>query len=380
MQRKPLRKSLELILTLLDPDQFEAITLNDPIWIEENLETIEKLILVQGVGPYLFISGSKESSANTSLYGWLEKLYAANLSRIERMHSELHDVLLQASRIGIAVMPLKGSLLTTRYYPPGIRPMADIDLLVEPVQFPRLRTVLEELGYQLIKSKTFYSNNYTFLKQENKQVVARDTEHPDNPRPIEVHTQLLMHMLGRSGEIDLTEIMWKDSFQIDIFNQKAISPTLEALYTHLALHAAGHLFTQTGRIMQLLDLALISDNVNAKLIFEYADRIFVPLKLASRLFPSRLSLEDFSPLKDLVDPRIKNWSSRVPIDDRCGLMTNIQGPERRRVQQMINRWKPLPWRLIFTYGSIPLTRAYIKYLLSFLGRSHRLFERNLPKG
>src|SRR5690349_18102423 len=56
-----------------------------------------------------------------------------------------------AARAGIAVAPLKGSLLATGYYAePGLRPMNDLDLLVRPADEPRMLELLAGLGYRQI--------------------------------------------------------------------------------------------------------------------------------------------------------------------------------------------------------------------------------------
>jgi hypothetical protein len=378
MQRKIIRKCFEQILSFLNLDWTENCYLNNQIWLNENLDILKKVIVAQGVGPYLYkilMINDSICSSQAELFSWLKRLYEMNAIRIQTLHAELESILIQANRIGIPVMPMKGSLLTSLFYtPPAIRPMADIDLLIKPDDFPGIKSILEEAGYELIKSETSYANHHKFLKPNNEKVVARDLEHPDNPRPVEIHTELRRPFFGNSGEVDLTALIWKDSNEIRLFNHIAISPTRESLFTYLAAHASGHFFIQSGRILHWLDLAFIFNEIDHITPTHIPERIYFPLKLASRAFPYKFANTDFSQLEDKIDQRFKKWTTQIPLDDRCGLSINIHGPQKNKLHQRFIRWKPLPWRLLLTYGSIPLISAYFQYLNSFLGRTNRLFK------
>jgi hypothetical protein len=110
-------------------------------------------------------------------------------------------------------------------------------------------------------------------------------------------------------------------------------------------------FTQSGRIMHWMDLAFLSREISNLMPVNFPERIYVPAKLANRSFPSMFNFDGFYSLERIVDPRIKKWSKRVPLDDRCGLMISTKGPQDNRLLQMLNRWRPVPWSVYLWFYS-----------------------------
>jgi hypothetical protein len=378
-----INKYLQQILLWLNPETTDNPNKNNPTWVEENLDMVKRVILMHGVGPYLFHFASEDQPHNPVpeiLIGWLERLYEMNEKRIQRIHEGLHCVLRLANSNGIEVMPLKGALLTTCFYnPPYIRPMADIDLLIKPEDLKGFRSILDSIGYQPIKSESYYSNHYKFVKPDNVNIADPDTEHSDNPIPIEVHIELRRSYLGKSGEVDLTDLIWRDSSNVNIYNQKAAAPTENALLIYLATHATRHFLTQSGRILHWLDLINMSAWIIQIDVPVYIDWVYIPLKLASRAFPSKVDDIGLSEMENTVDPRILQWCARVPLDARCGLMTRTNNPQDKKMQSRFARWKPATWRLVLAFGHIPTTHAYLKYANAMLGQLPRLFLKGKPQ-
>lgn len=78
----------------------------------------------------------------------LDSAYWLSHFRNKTLLAELGRVLDAAAARGIAVVPLKGAILAPHYYPaPALRPMSDLDLLVQPDDIKGLASVLRDLGY-----------------------------------------------------------------------------------------------------------------------------------------------------------------------------------------------------------------------------------------
>lgn len=99
-------------------------TWKDSTWFDFKIA-----LAAQGLGLYLYHCINQMEyflSLPQHFAAWIVNQSRLNKVRIERIHSMIHTILRETSRIGIKVMPLKGSLLTTHHYPqPEIRPMAD---------------------------------------------------------------------------------------------------------------------------------------------------------------------------------------------------------------------------------------------------------------
>lgn len=109
-----------------------------------------------GVAPLLWERLKAISVAATpSALERLHESYLHNALRNTAALDELSPVLASLKREEIPVIVLKGAhLASTVYGNPALRPMADIDLLVPPINLPRIKTMLFELGYCWIASSS----------------------------------------------------------------------------------------------------------------------------------------------------------------------------------------------------------------------------------
>jgi hypothetical protein len=188
-------------------------------------------------------------------------------------------------------MPLKGSLLNARYYAaPGLRPMNDLDLLVRPIDGPRMRQVLASLGYRQIDQNW---KHVTFARPgATGPIVAWDGEHPANPRAIDIHTRLSEQYWGMS--YDATEIAWHDSDSGPLLGTYAHVLQPAALLNHILLHASTNALARQLRQVQLHDIALVAQQVDDagwdRIVREARARreerlVWPPLVLTHRFWP-----------------------------------------------------------------------------------------------
>ena len=220
---------------------------------------LRRVIAAHGLGPYLAAApGLAGLRANLppEEVAWLEEQLAANRARLGRLHHELAAALAEMARAGIRTMPLKGAILTTRPGPGrDLRPMSDLDLLVRPGDRAAATAALVRLGY-LRRSEPHRRPTHDVFEHATGEIVrSYDFEHPDNPRRIDLHTEVRRHLWVWTDDDDLTEFLWASATDGTVLGQPAAVPSDEALLAHLAIHATCDLLVGRGRLVQWLDLA-----------------------------------------------------------------------------------------------------------------------------
>jgi len=243
---------------------------------------------VHGIGPRLAAILGGASWVPPEIAAWIEAEAELNRQRVGRLCSEGAEILRVAASGGVLVLPLKGLALSAHLPMPeiGRRPMADLDLLVCPGAAAELHDVLIELGYRRASTKAKHDE---YLPKTGRRVATREHEHPKNPRPVDVHV--------RCGEdfartrVDLTEAIWSSAKPSTICGVKVPVPGIQAVWSHLLLHAAWQWWFGGGRMIQLIDLVellpLIPDPAAA--LGEIDPRIaLLALSPTERLFPGRL--------------------------------------------------------------------------------------------
>jgi len=345
-------------------------------WDRATWQAAELAILMQGIGPYLH-----HTLPSTPIYGALpadfcQRLahsYHLNEARIERLFQDLVAILDAADRAGLALMPFKGPLLATGYYhSPALRPMADLDLLVRPADLPVLVSLLHDLGYRPEADTMPQSSVHTFSRPENRAIVSRRDDHPDNPRPVEVHVRLKKYIWDIYHLDDLADYLWAESEPGELLGVRTWLPAPARFLTYLAVHAMIHHLLHLGRLIHLLDLAYVAPTVR-RLDTHNARWTYPVLCLSGRVLPGRLEGVDLSGLALHLPPRLRRWAETVPLDGRCGLNVDSRPPhEVGRWETRWARWHPTPSRLALAYGDTPLALAYGRHLLTILRRLFRV--------
>lgn len=344
-------------------------------WTAADWALAPQAALYQGIAPYLFARRLPDAPPGVpaAFAGWLAAEYAMNARRLARLHAELQAILAAAARLGIPVAPLKGALLSTQVYPhPALRPMADLDLLIQPADFTGLAQVLARLGYRRQPAKTPYDSQVRFVDPGGGRVVSRTGEHPDNPRPVEVHTHLRRTPWRDLGGAEFTRRLWQGARPGALLGEPALLLDPHHLLQHLALHAGQHfLVDSAGRLIQWLDLALLARQLPH--LTPLADEpLAAPhLHLARRALPHHfhgLTLPEFS----RTPRRLLAWSQSVPLDERCGLVSGLAPEDRPALAHAWRRWSPQAARLALEYGDVPLPLAALRHLGVTLAYARRL--------
>ena len=279
---------LELVTWLDQPEPDQAPE-TFRRWDDITWRTTQRVVFMQGIGPYLHdkLSASKMYGAlPASFRDYLAQEYAMNVERLKRLHAELEAILRAANQARIEVMPLKGSLLTTHYYSkPAVRPMSDLDLLIHEQDRSSMANILNQLGYVCYSPLIGFAHHESYLLP-GSQVVKRGGEHPDNPRPVEIHVSAKRVLWADILTPDLTAELWEGAKPVDILGQRVWLPREGPMFAYLALHSLTHFLHQTGRMLHWLDLAYFAASVPDIDRLPDPNLVYPPVTLAARAMPS----------------------------------------------------------------------------------------------
>jgi hypothetical protein len=291
----------------------------------------------------------------------LEEHHALTAARARRVLDDLDRILEMAAEADVAVMPLKGSLLTgLGYLDPALRPMADLDLLIRDADRDRMLAAMRRLGYR--SAPGFRNPGRDELQDPGGgQVVAWDTEHPDNPCPVELLRRVDKRPWGGRLAYDLTELLWADAEPVTIGGRPAWRPSDRALLIHLAAHATMSLVAGDGRLVQLLDVAAVAPRVSGLGTTPVPRLVHTGLVIAGRLLPGTVPEHLAASLTGAVPWGLRRWSAHVPLDTRAGFADGIPHHERSPRARTWARWRPAPWRLWAGYPDGSLARAWVRH-------------------
>lgn len=234
--------------------------------------------------------------------------------RAERMSNEIGALGVAAAAAGLPFVPLKGSYLRSERYPsPALRPSSDIDLLIEDGVAPAWRRVLRGLGYTV----EYATSRHLVFTRAGDAPVAVDGDHPDHPRPVELHGRITERVFGR--DVDATTVYRADLRPGHILGSvPALVPGDVGLAAHLFLHASAAMLARGMRLAQLMDFAYV-DGASAtcrRVEASIGHAVWAVAHLLERDVPgllSRVWLDD----RDIASP---GWWRRHVILSRPGVL------------------------------------------------------------
>jgi hypothetical protein len=237
------------------------------------------------------------------------------------MQAELKAILASAASHHLPLMPLKGSVLSVGFYEAGLRPMADLDLLIRLGDIEVMKQLLAELGYE---QEIVHWKHTEFVKLGNRGVVSTEYEHPDNPRKLEIHLYCRETFGGPA--VDLTNLMWAGASQGQLLGEQARLASPEALWLHLLVHHTYHVWQGKGRLIQLVDLTRITKNRVSRRnpVFKMADALtllnaidarstYPSLALSKRYFPTSLDDELLASQEARVSASFRHWVASLDL-------------------------------------------------------------------
>lgn len=284
----------------------------NPDWSAETWQTFQFACRVHGVAPLLYPRLADAPWLPEATKPWLAGQYQLNRQRLAKMQAELAAILVLFHQQQIPVMPLKGSILSAAYYAEAaLRPMADLDLLIQPEDFEPSARLLGQLGYE---PGVVHWKHTEFCQPDNRQVVSTSAEHPDNPRKIEVHLHCRETFGGPT--VELTGLLWRDAAPGTLLGQPAWLPRPDALWLHLLVHATYHMWQGKGRLIHLVDLALLLPHLGKPLTFlnSVEARFTYPaLAMLKKYFPTSLDQTLLAAQQARLSPSFRRWAEALDL-------------------------------------------------------------------
>ena len=209
---------------------------------------------------------------------------------LRRLDTSLRDA-------GIPCVALKGSALRAlEIHAPGLRPMGDIDVLVEPGHIAACAAALANIGYE----PGYTTRRHDVFLPTHREPAHAFAEHVRNPLRIELHPRVAECL--PVTEIDITPCLWPTHPKPGI-NRYA---SRAALMRHLLLHTAGNMRAHAMRFIQLYDIAELARRFDAEDWRELLGAppqtdawwMYPPLALAARYLPGRIAAETLDPFHE----------------------------------------------------------------------------------
>ncbi len=155
---------------------------------------------------------------------------------------------------GVEVVALKGAVLAFFQYPdPALRPMGDLDLLLEePADLGRATAALTRAGWRAL----FDTSRHRVFARADERVARPASEDPDNPIRVEIHTSFRLPVLGRV--YDASAALRAGCVPRDLGGTAVNVAAGPALLTHLLFHAAEDFAGNGIRGIQAHDFRLLA--------------------------------------------------------------------------------------------------------------------------
>jgi Uncharacterised nucleotidyltransferase len=180
------------------------------------------------------------------------------------LSTELTKLLALFEQHRIAVVPLKGPMLTARLYGNlALRTSSDLDLLVREEDVLQAKRVLEANGYRLASTLHWHSDQACFRARENQISFAGQ----DDLISVDIHWRLLPGYF--SSPFDNNEV-WRDLREAELRGApvSVLSPEHQLLF--LCAHGTKHLWERLGWVCDVARFLQIEREMDWPSVFEQA--------------------------------------------------------------------------------------------------------------
>ena len=272
---QPLRGTLRKITERL-AGELARPTLVAPDWSPIEWRVARAVAVIHCVSPLL--SGVLRWVGPAHWRDFLAGQKAHVVARQRRIQELLDRIDTRCREERIAIVGLKGAALHSMgLYRAGERPMADIDLLVQPGDTTRTGQVLQALGF----SESYATWKHGVFVPAECNLHQGLGEHADNYLKVELHARIAEKLPMRIA--DVTDSIYPRTPHPGL----NAYPSNAALMTHLLLHAAGSMAFRSLRLLQLHDIALVCSRMADADWEEVNGRWWAlpPLQLTARYYP-----------------------------------------------------------------------------------------------
>ncbi len=233
-------------------------------------------------------------------------------SKIGALLARLDEALRDA---GCGAVALKGAAIRALgVHAPGERPMADVDLLVNPDDMALVETALRRVHY-------FHSctiDRHAIFEPHEKSEAAHFGEHIENPLRIEVHTKVAESL--PFTEVNITECLIAPGVIAGLNSY----PGVAELLLHVLLHTAGSMRANAARQIQFHDIAALArrmDESGWKKLFAVSPSgercwwMYPPLAIANRYYANTIPSEVLRDAAGMCPRALRNWAERRSLTD-----------------------------------------------------------------
>ncbi|MFC2071742.1 nucleotidyltransferase family protein [Chloroflexota bacterium] len=309
----------------------------------------------------------------------LQRLSYQSLARNMLLQEELSKLLSALNEEGIPVIVLKGAaLLGSIYDDIGLRPMSDLDILVQPEHLDCAAAIASCQGYVPMtagdaQERTTTTNRHhsPHLRQFEKGIL------------LEIHQHIVDS--DSAYHFDLSGF-WARAQLVTISGAGALMLSPEDLLIHLSAHFLFHrCYSSISALGQLCDISEVifqyGDSMNWNLIEEFSQDGIAPglhcvFYACEQLLGSQVPVSVLARLQPLeFNPSlVKLFLSRRVLDTRPWLAHQLVAPSSaytlpRAIRAALGRLLTMPGRFSGKYGFRKYyNRLYLKRLTGILRR------------
>jgi hypothetical protein len=286
-----------------------------PRWSESHWCIAQAAAVIHGVSPLL--SRRLLWRGPHAWQQFLGEQWQQTFTRQHALAGLIARIDAQAHEVGIPVTALKGAALhDLSIYEPGMRPMADLDLLVHDHDAAATAALLERMGcresYSTRRERVFLEGGPRQGEQHQGAAFGESTK---RALKIELHTRISERLPIR--EVDITGLVLPRQGSAGV----QCYASLSALMTHLLLHAAGNIRIRALRLIHVHDIAALSARLSGRdwcrVLEEPASCwwAYPPLALAARYFPEAIPPDVLSLASVACPSRLRRIAQQQRISD-----------------------------------------------------------------
>ena len=206
----------------------------------------------------------------------LKEIYKKTWLNNQRLLLRASEAIRTFEEQKVSTMILKGMALSLKYYKDmGMRPMGDIDVLVQPDDIDAAFGILTEMGH-------------TFIRAELKFKHLIHAYHSFNPEgiDIDIHRQLFYYL----NEKCINESFWEERQELKVMGAvtTCLSDTHQMLHTLVHGAAWGHVLPNNLR--WIADAWFIDKNVEKPIDWQWIINLAVEEKMVVAIKPALLFL------------------------------------------------------------------------------------------
>jgi hypothetical protein len=339
-------------------------TLSDTVWTD----ALTVAVFTSGMGPLLgWWAERRVLDTDDDARALLAVQLAHGRKRANRLQGALQETSSVLQRAGLSLALLKGTHTAHYCFPePGVRPMSDLDVLVEAEAVTRAESALRAAGYSLDEASRVDRPYRSTWRPPGALATVRSllVHHAENPLTVDLHTSLDLDFVGvhtvhwplqRAGWIAAP---WAGSCAFVL-----PQPLLVAFH---AAHAS--LTLQNLTMLRLTELALLLRR-DAERVFGWHElRELVGRAGAERfVYPAFELVERFVP--GTVEPELRELLTRAATPALRAVVSRVTAATAQRPGMSLDE--------MFMWGASPLdhVRRAAYTLLPPTARSPRSLRR-----